>query len=136
MDHAMNEAMRFFYEKKQRHHILKQESDAASEEYREAEQHVLDRMEELGLKTFTVDLPGIGEVRFTKRKPTVYGRIVDADAAYVALDKQGRAEEMFAPKVQASRLNELVREFLEQGIPLPDGVDFYERAGVTVSRAK
>ena len=134
MDHHMNEALRVFYEKKQAHHQMKAASDSATEDYRVAEQDVLDRMEELGLKNFTVNLPGIGEVRFTRRKPTVYGRIVDPDAAFDALKAQGRSEELFSPKIQASRLNELVRESLEQGMPLPDGVDFYERAGVTVSR--
>lgn len=136
MNHDMNEALRIFYEKKQRHHLMKAESDSATEDYRQAEEDLIERMEELGLKNFTVDLPGVGEVRFTRRKPTIYGRIVDADAAYMALADQGRADEMFAPKVQASRLNELVRESLEQGMPLPDGVDFYERAGITVSRSK
>ena len=134
MNHGMNEALRNFYEAKQRHHYMKNESDAATADYRAAEEGILQRMEELGLKTFTVELPGVGEVRFTRRKPTVYGRIVDPDAAYAALESQGRADEMFAPKVQASRLNELVRESLEQGMPLPEGVDFYEKAGVTVSR--
>lgn len=136
MNNDLNLLLARFYEKKQLHHHLKTESERASEDYRVAEQDVLDAMEELGIKTFTVNLPGIGEVRFTKRKPTVYGRIVDADSAFLAFDKQGRADELFAPKVQAGRLNELVRECLEQGIPLPEGVDFYERAGVTVSKTK
>jgi hypothetical protein len=136
MNNDLNLLLARFYEKKQRHHHYKTESDRATEEYREVEAEVLDVLEGLGIKNFTVNLPGIGEVRFTKRKPTVYGRIVDPDAAYMALEAQGRAEELFAPKVQASRLNELVRESLEQGMPLPDGVDFYERAGITVSRTK
>lgn len=136
MNNELNMLLARFYEKKQLHHHLKAESDRASEDYRIAEQDVLDAMEDLGIKTFTVDLPGIGEVRFTKRKPTVYGRIVDPDTAYLAFEKQGRADELFSPKVQASRLNELVRECLEQGIALPEGVDFYERAGVTVSKTK
>lgn len=136
MNNDLNILLARFYEKKQRHHHLKTESERASEEYRIAEQEVLDALEGLGIKNFTVNLPGIGEVRFTKRKPTIYGRIVDADAAFMAFDQQGRAEELFAPKIQAARLNELVRESLEQGMPLPDGVDFYERAGVTVSRVK
>jgi hypothetical protein len=136
MDHNLNELLMRFYEKKQKHHALKAESDAASEDYRVAEQEILDVLEGLGIKTFTVELPGIGEVRFSRRKPTLYGRIVDPDVAYMALDQQGRADELFAPKVQASRLNELVRECLEQGMPLPEGVDFYERAGITVSRSK
>jgi hypothetical protein len=136
MNNDFNLLLARFYEKKQRHHYLKTESDRATEEYREMEQEVLDALEGLGIKNFTVNLPGIGEIRFTKRKPTVYGRVVDPEVAYEALTAMGRGEELFAPKVQASRLNELVRESLEQGMPLPEGVDFYERAGVTVSRVK
>jgi hypothetical protein len=136
MNHDLTEMLRVFYEKKQQHHMMKAASDNATEEYRIAEQDILDRLEELGLKNMTVNLPGIGEVRFTKRKPTVYGRIVDSDAAYEAFAAEGRADELFSPKIQASRLNELVRESLEQGQPLPEGVDFYEKAGVTVSRLR
>lgn len=134
MDTRLAETLRTFYEKKERHHQLKAESDAATDEYRAAEQDVLDQMDELGLKTLTVDLPLIGNVRFTRRKPTIYGRITDMDAAMDAFENSGRADELFAPKVAASRLNEFVRECLEQGVPLPPGVDFYERPGVTVSR--
>ena len=69
MDHNLNELLMTFYEKKQKHHALKAESDAASEDYRVVEQEVLDVLEGLGIKTFTVELPGIGEVRFSRRKP-------------------------------------------------------------------
>jgi len=135
MDTQLAEMLRTFYEKKDAHHRLKAEADAATNEYRAAEQDVLDRMDELGLKTLTVELPGVGSVRFTKRKPTIYGRITDLDAAMEAFSESGRADELFSPKVAASRLNEFVRECLEQGQPLPPGVDFYERPGVTVSRS-
>jgi len=134
MDHQLAEMLRSFYEKKDAHHRLKAESDAASNEYRAAEQDVLDKMDELGLKNLTVDLPGIGSVRFTKRKPTVYGRVTDIDAAMASFTDSGRSDELFQPKVSAARLNEYVRECLEQGVELPPGVDFYERPGVTVSR--
>lgn len=134
MDHQLAEMLRSFYEKKDAHHRLKAESDAATNEYRAAEQDVLDKMDELGLKNLTVDLPGIGSVRFTKRKPTVYGRVTDLDAAMESFENSGRVDELFHPKVSASRLNEYVRECLEQGVELPPGVDFYERPGVTVSR--
>jgi hypothetical protein len=134
MDGQLSAMLRSFYEKKDAHHRLKAESDAATNEYRAGEQDVLDRMDELGLKTLTVDLPGIGSVRFTRRKPTVYGRVTDLDAAMDSFENSGRVDELFAPKVSPARLNEFVRECLEQGQPLPPGVDFYERPGITVSR--
>lgn len=135
MDTQLAEMLTSFYEKKDAHHRLKAESDAATNEYRAAEQDVLDKMEELGLKTLTVDLPTVGSVRFTRRKPTVYGRITDIDAAIESFENSGRVDELFHSKVSSARLNEFVRECLEQGQPLPAGVDFYERPGVTVSRA-
>jgi len=135
VDTHLSETLRNFYSKKEAHHRLKSESEAATNEYRAAEQDVLDKMDELGLKTLTVDLAGLGNVRFTRRKPTIYGRITDPEAALEAFVESGRSEELFAPKVSASRLNEFVRECLEQGQPLPPGVDFYERPGVTVSRS-
>ena len=134
MNHELNEMLHNFYAKKDTHHRLKTESDAATADYKAVEQDVLDKLEELGVKTLTVELPNVGSVRFTRRKPTVYGRITDIDAAQAAFAESGRADELFAPKVSASRLNEYVRECLEQGTPLPSGVDFYERPGVTVSR--
>ena len=134
MNHELNELLRSFYDRKDTHHRLKAESDAATSEYKAVEQEVLDKLDELGVKTLTVELPSIGSVRFTRRKPTVYGRITDIDAAQEAFENSGRVDELFAPKVSASRLNEYVRECLEQGTPLPAGVDFYERPGVTVSR--
>jgi len=136
VSHDLNTLLRELFAAKERHHRLKQQADEATREYRALEHEALEALEELGVKTYTVALAGYGEVRFTARKPTIYGRINDPDAAYAALEQAGRAEEIFAPKAAAGRLNEYVRECLEQGIPLPEGVDFYANAGVTVARVK
>lgn len=125
--------LRRFYEKKKRHHEAKAESDEATREYRLAEEALLDAMDEAGLKSGTYELPKIGKVRFTRRKPTIYGRINDIDKAMEAFENSGRVDELFHPKVEGARLNEYVRECIDQGIPLPDGVDWYAKEGVTVS---
>lgn len=127
------EVLRRFYEKKRAHHEAKAASDEATAEYRIAEEALLDAMDDAGLKSGTYDLPGIGKVRFTRRKPTIYGRINDLEQAMEAFENSGRVDELFHPKVEGARLNEYVRECMDQGIPLPPGVDYYAKEGVTVS---
>ncbi len=76
----------------------------------------------------------VGKVRFTARKPTLYGRVIDKDAALASLQAEGLSEVIFEQSIRKGRLNELVRDRLEARGELPDGVDFYDDKGITISR--
>lgn len=115
----------------------KQRADASDKEYREFEQEffqVLDDSPVVG--ALKIDLGGnAGVVSFSPRE-TYFGRLLDSDKAQDYFESRAMADEMFEPKVAKRRLNEFVRECLDNGTPLPDGVDFYAQRGITISRQK
>jgi hypothetical protein len=121
---------------------LREERDIAKEAekqteaaYREYEAELLSEVEESALRgTVEFDFGGdLGKIRFQPRS-TIYGRVIDKMAALEAFDAAALTEEMTAPKIEARRLNELVRDYMESGRELPEGVDYYERKYFTISR--
>lgn len=94
--------------------------EIAEAEFREKEQEIFDTMQEDGIKgTIKVELgEPWGEVAFRTRE-TVYGRIIDEDAATEHFKARGMLAELTAPKFAKKRLNELVRDAREQGMSLP-----------------
>lgn len=113
----------------------KKTAEVSEEAYREYEAALLATIEESSLKgSVEFDFGGdLGTIRFTPRS-TIYGRIVDKNAALEAFEAEAIGEEMTSPKIEARRLNEYVRERLESGEELPDGVGFYEKRFLTISR--
>lgn len=110
-------------------------ADASEEEYREYEADLFERMLNSPVKgTRRIDLgEPFGVVVFTPRE-TKYGRILDLDKALDYFDSRAMSDEMTKPGISKRKLNELVRELLEQGKPLPDGVDWYANRGITISK--
>lgn len=102
--------------------------------YREYEAELLEVVDDSGLKgAIGFDFGGdLGQVSFSKRK-TVYGRVIDKHAALVSLAGEGLEEQMTGTKIEARRLNELVRERQESGEDLPDGIGFYEKRFFSIS---
>lgn len=115
----------------------KKRADSSEAAFREAEQEFFMALENSPVKgTQKIDLGGdIGEVSFSPRE-TYFGRILDSDKAQDYFEARAMADEMFQPKIAKKRLNEFVRECLDNGTPLPDGVDFYATRGITISRQK
>lgn len=108
-------------------------ADTAEEEYRHYEGELFDEIQD-GPMSGTRRINIGGEViAFTPRE-TKFGRIIDADAAVEFFDRSGMAEEMTRPKIEKRKLNELVRDYLDAGKSLPDGIDFYINRGITISR--
>jgi hypothetical protein len=74
-----------------------------------------------------------GLVVFTPRE-TKFGRILNLDDALDYFENRAMSDEMTKPGISKRKLNELVRELLEQGKPMPAGVDWYANRGITISK--
>lgn len=112
---------------------LKADADAAEREYREQEAYVWEKMDNNGDQSIKKDLGNQGVVSIQRRN-TVYARVIDSEVLTDELDNIGRAEEMTKAAFEKKRLNEYVRECLEQGTPLPEGLDFYEKRYVAIKQ--
>lgn len=113
----------------------KTSADIAEEEYRRYEGELFDEIQDGPMQgTRRINLgEEFGVVAFTPRE-TKFGRIIDADAAVEFFAKRDMAEEMTRPKIEKRKLNELVRDYLDAGKSLPDGIDFYVNRGITISK--
>lgn len=108
---------------------------AAESAYREYEADLLEQVADSSLRgsvefDFGEDL---GVIRFQPRG-TIYGKVVDKMAALDSLDAEMLREEMTSEAIEARRLNEFVRDKLEAGEELPEGIGYYERKFFTISR--
>lgn len=113
----------------------KKSAEASESEYRAYEAELFEELADGPMQgTLRFDLGGEhGVVTFTPRE-TKFGRIVDVDAAVEFFEKRELAQEMTKPTIEKRKLNEMVRELLEQGKPMPDGIDWYAKRGITISR--
>lgn len=110
-------------------------AEVSEKEYRDYESDLFEEIQSGPMQgTRRIDLgEPFGLVAFTPRE-TTFGRIIDSEAAVEYFEEHGQTEEMTKPQIGKGKLNERVRELLEQGKPLPDGVDFYVNRGITISR--
>lgn len=95
-----------------------------------------------GVTSLDLDLgTGYGKVKLTRRE-TVYADIVDPEALAQSARDTGRDQELIKQADEATRksdfrnapLNELVRETLEHGGELLDGLSFRHDRGITITR--
>lgn len=115
----------------------KKAAETAEEEYREAEADVYAALEESPVTGSTkVDLGDPwGVVSFYPRT-TIFGKIIDPNKAQEHFEQRAMVDEISAPKFVMKRINEIVRDAREQDIPMPPGISWYERRGVTITRQK
>jgi hypothetical protein len=113
----------------------KTSAEKSEVEYREYEAELFEELSDGPMQgTLRFDLGGnIGIVTFTPRE-TKFGRIVDADAAVQYFEERELAKEFTKPAIEKRKLNELVRDLLEQGKSMPAGIDWYAKRGITISR--
>lgn len=111
----------------------KADADHAEAEYRAQEAVLWEKMENAGDTSVTKELDDHGARVQLVRRGTVYSKILDQDSLLDSLEQEGRTDEMTKPGFEKKRLNEFVRECLEQGRPLPEGLDFYERRYITIT---
>jgi hypothetical protein len=116
---------------------LEKDAERAARAYSEEEQAFwMELSDELGdIKTVTLDLgEGYGTVQLQRRE-TITARIVDKEAAVESLEAAGLGQGMLGvPEIRKRALNEEVRDRLQRGEALPDGVDFNARRYITVTR--
>lgn len=110
----------------------KEDFDRAEREYRAAEALLWEKMDANNDTSIKKSLPGLGTPRITKRS-TIYARVADLDTLLDSLEQEGRVDELTKPAIEKKRLNELVRECLEAGIPIPEGADFYEKRYIQIT---
>jgi hypothetical protein len=129
--------LRRLMEAREKRDEAKKAAEESEKDYREIEAEVYDDLEESGLTgTVKIDLgQPWGVVSFNTRE-TYFGRIIDADEALDYFDQRAMTEEVSAPKFVMKRINEEVRDRIEQGLKMPPGIDYFARRGVTITRQK
>jgi len=132
---ALESKFRRLAELREQRDIDKKAAEQSESEYREYEAELFGAVEDSALRgTVEFDFGGdLGKIRFQPRR-TIYGQVVDKSAALESFEQEALIDEMTGPRIEARRLNEYVRDRLENGQELPDGVSYYERKFFTISR--
>ena len=115
---------------------------ASEKEYRELEAEVWEDLapdaeaEDQKLHGHKIPLGSPwGTVTFEPRE-TIYGRIIDQEAAQDHYEQRAMIDEIVVPKFAMARINEEVRAAHEAGGSLPPGTDFYAKRFVAIRRPK
>jgi hypothetical protein len=118
---------------------LEQAAKNAKAAYQEAEDDLYEQLTEGPVDRLNnVDLgEPWGKVSFRTRE-TFFGRIIpgEEEKALAHYEQRAMMDEVTAPKFVMKRINEEVRDCIEQGISPPPGIDWYARRGITVTRQK
>lgn len=102
--------------------MAKVKMEELKEMYDRAHMALYARMEEEDVGSIKV-----GNINFVRAK-TVYGQVQDL-SAFVEWAEEN-APELLERKARAAQLNEIVRERVEEGQALPDGIGFYVKTYV------
>jgi hypothetical protein len=115
----------------------KQKAAKKSKVKLDAQQRVVyEMMEAEGQKTVTLELGGeYGTISLGRRKKT-FARVLNIDELLASLRAEGREEETIKHDVRKAPLNELVKERLETGQPMPKGLDFSDTPYIQVTKKK
>lgn len=116
-------------ELKEREHQLKQQAKDAETERKNFEAETYELMRET--KNLSVRRPG-GSF---SAKSTVYGHVRDPDAFQAWVEEQDMVDEFLTTKPVGQRLNEFVREALDNGADLPPGVTWYPKDYISFTRS-
>lgn len=118
------------YEKK---HRIKVDAEKKRDRLQE---ELIERLRKEKLDGIPIDLgPGYGKVQFTRMK-TIRGKVFDVGAAVRALGARKETEGFMETKPRQKPINDLVKECLETGQPIPDGIEFTEQPYIRVTRRK
>lgn len=114
--------------------VDKSKSKKSEAAYREYESELWEELSESGISgSLKFDFGDMGNAAFVSRS-TIYGSVVDKKAAIASLKKLGLGDAINDEAIREGRLNEIVRDYMETGQELPDGVSFYPRKGISISR--
>jgi hypothetical protein len=127
---------RVLLELREKNSVAQRAADEAKAELDAYEAEFWSELEDLGMKSVSLDLgdPYV-EVRLERRE-TTKSRVLDKAALVAWAREHGLAEELVKPEPRKAQLNEYVRTARENGLPLPDGLDFYFDRYVSVTRKR
>jgi hypothetical protein len=135
-------AFRRLIELREERDETKTAAEAAENAYRRFEQELWDRMTEDGtlqMKDASLKVPlgpPHGTITFSPRE-TKFGRVLNYEKALEHFEQRAMVDEMMKSKVSKARLNEYVRQILEdENAVMPPGIDFYVTKGITITRPK
>lgn len=135
-DDALNKLRRLMETRTARDEA-KRALENAESDFRECEADVYEALDESGvLGTVKVDLGEPWGVVSFRTRETLFGRVIDDEAALSYFEERAMLDEVSAPKIVKRRINEIVRDHHEQGLDMPPGIDYYPQRGVTISRQK
>ena len=121
-------------ELKEEHAKLKSEAAAIWFKKEKFEQDLIDQMETLNLRNFRHKEFGLVSVG-----QRICARITDVEKAREYFEKEGLADQLLENRLKQEggqkRLNGIVRECVESGRVVPEGLDFSSRAMIRISRA-
>lgn len=107
----------------------------AEEKKDDAERALHDELVKQKMPSATLDLGPLGRWTFGRRS-TIRSRIIDRETAIKSLAGEGKSDGYVVTELRKAPLNELVRERLETGEALPDGIDFSETKYVQATKKK
>jgi hypothetical protein len=118
-------------------HELKQDmkvkgliADEAKKRYQEYEHAVFQEMTAAGMTGFKSETAGYSA------KSTIYANVQDSEAFEAWCAENGLTEDFLKSAPEKARLNELVRERLDNGEELPPGVGWYPRNYISITENK
>jgi hypothetical protein len=129
--------LRRLMEARTRRDEAKTAATEAEKDYREIESEVHLKLEEGPLQR----LPNIdlgepwGKVTFHARE-TVYGKVVDRDAAEEYFEQRAMVDELTESKFVAQRIGEIVRHVVETNAQMPPGLGFTKKRYVQITTQK
>lgn len=103
---------------------------AAKEELKKQEIDLVDFLEAAGVKTANHDLG-----RFTRTNRTI-ASVKDKEALSLWIEEAGLRNTLLDTRVKQKELNEVVKERLEEGDDVPDGVEPLTIRSITFTRKK
>ena len=130
-------AMRNLIKARREEAVAAEKEKKAKKKARDAENLLLELLEESGETSTTVELgEGYGKVQFVPNK-TVFSKVFNEQDFIDWAKAEGRYEEFFKDGVRKASLNQVIREALSDedgGTEFPPGVDFSEKRYVTVTQ--
>ena len=126
LDHELREYVRLRFDAE----YMEGEAKAARQKADEQRDRLWDIMEAAGLKTLKHELGSMTRIVQTK------AIITDDDSLSHFLTEEGIYDAMTKRAWRQANLNELVREAIENGDPLPEGLDALSLKQIRFTRAK
>ena len=132
---AMLELAKKIQELREKHTDLKTKAAKIWFEKEQLETNLIEQMQILKLDSFKHSDLGLF---YLSRK--VHGKIIDLDRAKEYFDREGLTDQILELRLKASpakgipggqgRLNELIKEHLNEGKSLPEGIDYTSKATI------